>query len=170
MKKLIAIAALLCMLLTCQLASADGPVNPYFYDAIVPQDVRYGIMPAGDMTLSITTVEEPAAGKAGKWQMTASGGSAPYSYQYYILTEDWDTNGYFTWSDSDVCTYEFVTPGKYMLLAYAKDSTGATATQVVQFEVTGGMTVAEKVTQLVAECKAAGNSSDFDIALWLHDC
>ena len=169
MKKTIVFLATLCLLFAFGHTLAEKQINPYYTDAVVPDDVRNGIMLASDMALTITCTTQPEVGQEGKWSIGVDGGTAPYTYRYYILDSDWNTAGYFDWSASSECGYPFVASGEYMLLVYVRDSAGNIANKILEFEVSGSTTVSAVVKQIVAECMAAGSNDDFEIALWLHD-
>lgn len=176
MKKILTVLLALFFALLLGTASADQKqVNPYAAEAHSP---TYYEPEESGMTVALTTVAEPVIGQDAQWQLAVSGGEAPYSYQYYILTADWDTNSYRHWSDSDTFTFDFIQPGEYILLANVKDNAGNIASAKLEISLkksaisthATATTVTEKVAQVVSECYTKVNSNDkYAVALWLHD-
>ena len=177
MKKL-AFLFILIMVLSLGGAHAASPTNPY---ASIAHSPTYYAPEESDsgMAVTLTCEVEPAMGVDGEWTLTVTGGTAPYTFQYYILTSGGSTNTYRHWSESNTLTHSFTQPGTYTLLTNVQDSTGSIVS--ARAEITVSMptiaahastsaTVAEKVTQVVNQCFASVNAKDhFAVALWLHD-
>ena len=77
---------------------------------------------------------------------------------------------------SPTLTYTFMIPGRYNLFVEYFDATGERirkegGNSSDWITVTAGQSqpVQEKVNEVLAECRAAGVTGDFDTALWLHD-
>ncbi len=127
----------------------------------------------------ITTVEESGEYITGTttWTVHTTGGSGNYTYMYYILENDstFGSNNVVSVSDGyiedNTFSYQFMANGNYELLIWAEDENenwdSYQSTLVVN--VDGYQTVSEKVKELAAQCKSAGCSTDYEIALWFHD-
>ena len=195
MKKIaVFLALILTLTLALSAACAENAPLLTFYDSEVSGSGMQAINPYADiahsptyyapeesdsgMDVSLACEAEPAMGVAGEWSVTVTGGEAPYTYQYYVLSQSWSTNTYKHWSENSVFTHEFMQPGSYILLANVQDSAGSIVSARAEITVqqpalavhATATTVAEKVAQVVSECQASVNTSDeYAVALWLHD-
>lgn len=162
--------------------SADGGqmTNPFFYDAQPP--VMRSNARAGS-ALSVYFVSEAGTDfeEDTQWTVCAEGGDGAYQFRFYIgfvrkngyITEMYDVHGYqAVTSDSEaVFRYRFVVPGEYQVWAFVTDGSGneGSARFSHHIEEDGRMTTDQKVEQIVADCRAAGCTGDYETALWLHD-
>ena len=166
----------------------DYPVNPFFEEAQLtayePVTSEPGTAPDGRRAASGEAMKITLRSRTGAfytedttWTINITGGSGSYEYRFYVAEvrgtglTDLDPNGYRDWGDSNVYSYRFVVPGRYALLVYVRDSEGKTASGAFQLTVPadGHPTTAQLVSQVAAQCLAAGCKSDYEKALWLHD-
>ena len=112
------------------------------------------------------------------WTATAEGGDGSYEYYFQLISAqpDPDINLFDViadrgWVASNAFTCRVMAPGSYKLTAAVRDGSGQVAYKELQFtaEGAGYPTVADRVNALVAQCHAAGCSTDYEKALWLHD-
>ena len=191
MKKLLIallLAALTVTMVVPAVASAASeprrPVNPYQQEAYnlptpsVFNDLKTYLASGGlDITLKSTTGDYYNGGRT--WTFEATGGSGSYDYQYQLANREDPRFGNgrvhvqkrFDTGNTNVFTYEFLVPGDYILWFYVKDGTGTQVSHYTLFTVEsdGHKTTEQYAQDVVAECRAAGCTSDYDTALWLHD-
>ena len=169
MKKIL-LFVLLTLALLMGTAYAEHPVNPHRQNAQPPSPVMP--LAASKLSIAVNTVQGPSLTADTTWQISVSGGQAPYEYTYYVLDSDWIVNGHSDWTKNhSTYTYRFLVPGDYVLSVSVRDANGAEARKDTAFKVTGSaQTVAQKVAEIVRQCHAAVNPSDqYSVALWLHD-
>ncbi len=132
---------------------------------------------SGDLTVVDSNVLESGNYYSGRtWTVYPTGGTGSYTYQFYIG----ERGGAFGNSSvvfsqdasaSNTMTYDFLVPGDYYFYCKVTDSACASYTYWKNFTVPadGHVTLAQRVNQIVSQCRAAGCTNDFDTALWLHD-
>ncbi len=111
------------------------------------------------------------------WTVNAAGGNGNYSYMFYLLESDSDlgenvvVSSSHNYQESNTFSYQFLANGNYELLVWVKDeyNHGDEYYTSITVNVDGYQTVYEKVEEIVAQCIAEGNYTDYEIALWLHD-
>ena len=148
----------------------------------IPEPRRGGLTltisgPSGELDTSSTDWFSGAT----TWTLTASGGTGSYSFLAYLLELDSDlgshnvvsymqTDSYSTETTAEL-SYQLLVSGNYMITAWVDDSNGASRYQELYFSVFDDQhpTVYEVVSNLIAQCRADGNTTDYEIALWCHD-
>ncbi len=113
------------------------------------------------------------------WTVSFSGGDGNYSYQIYLLETDSDLEGSgtvtyvrgTTTEHSADISYRLLASGNYQISAWVNDGNGQSEYEELAFsaESENYPSVSDKCTQLVSECRAAGKTTDYEIALWMHD-
>jgi len=168
MRRIICLAAAMLLMMLFGYALADGPTNPYFYEAQPPS--RYARATYA-ISVDVECVQGPSYDADTCWVATATGGDGNYQYRYYVLeAESWDVHGYRTFTSDAGFAYRFIVPGDYDIYVQVEDGSGNAGYVIVDcvLEDDGRMTVADKVSQLASECSAACRT-DFEKALWFHD-
>ena len=131
------------------------------------------------LQLTITGPEAGSFTNATTWTASFTGGDGNYTYAFYLAEMDSDLEGSRTVTytkgnttgNSVSLSYQFLASGNYELQLWVKDGNGqgeALYKEVTSFD-DSYPTVSAVCTDLVQQCRTAGNSSDYDIALWLHD-
>jgi len=166
--------------------SSDTPTDPHLQRIIeisrqgVPKrnlasDIRMYL--SGELVIPDSGVTQSGSWYSGRtWTVNPSGGSGDYQYDFFICEEDspFDNSSvcyHQDYSSDNSVTYQFLVPGDYYFLCHVRDSAGASTSYYKTFTVPadGHNTLDEVVSGLVAECRAAGCTEDYEIALWLHD-
>lgn len=189
------LAAVLAGLLVTGTALADYPVNPYRLEAIPPRSLNGS--PASRALVSGVTISEitaPTLTQAGAWTVTVNSDvvskEGPVTrIRVYFMSPDPDGGYSATWfvtlegdsltaAASAANTYtiatanRFVCPGSYEMWAYVYFNNSNSAANAGSFSIEiapDGQTPtrAERVTQIVAQCRVEGD--DWQTALNLHD-
>ena len=192
MKRVLSVFLLLCLFCLLPAAAfADGPEGtapdrPVLPDGH-PDEALAQIMagsassvPKRDFTASVS---EPAGEffvADTTWTVSWVGGTAPYTYNIYLTETDSTNFGnsvvvcYTSGSTDETSvslSYRLLASGNYALWVLIKDSTGKEAYRNEPFSAKNSAypTVYEKCEALVAEARAAGALSDYELALWMHD-
>ncbi len=131
---------------------------------------------AEGLSLSVST-SEPKCGEPMTFTLNASGGSGTYKYMLSTVCDD--ENVYVidptrsSYVESNEFTFTFYASGTYSLYFYVLDTGDGydykRETITVSINDTNYPSVNEVVESAVNECLNAGQTSDFDKALWLHD-
>ncbi len=113
------------------------------------------------------------------WTIGFSGGDG--NYRYHICLNETDSGligenavsvleGETT-ENSVAFSYRFLASGNYELevFLYKGNTFGEYVNQEFAAVDENVPSVSQKVTELVQECRAAGNTTDYEIALWMHD-
>ncbi|MBR1820790.1 MAG: leucine-rich repeat protein [Clostridia bacterium] len=187
MKKLL-IVVLVALALLCALSAlAEGtviveeydlPVNPQRVRAnriaYLPNDVRMYL--SGDLAVSLSEPTGDYFEEGLTWTAQATGGDGNYQYYFQLIGleeqfGDRRVHGYQDYSESNTFSYLFVVPGSYSLRCWVEDGNGHTSYGRYDLEIVDSErpTTAQIVSQIVAECRDAGVTGDYDTALWLHD-
>ena len=132
---------------------------------------------SGGLSVSSDNISESGNYYSGRtWTVTPTGGTAPYSYEFFICEQNsrFDESSvcyYQAPSTSNTLDYKFMVPGDYYLYCIVTDNANSTDSCVVYFTVPadGHQTLDNRVSQIVSQCRAADCTGDFDTALWLHD-
>lgn len=180
MKKVLFLSVVLWIISALSFAYATEIINPYFESANHLPDVGISTYATSNIRPTLTLLNEPVLNQDTVFQASASGGSGDYQYRFYILNSDvvseeypyGDPNGYRDWSTSPTFSYQFVTPGNYLVLAYAMDSSsGQTVTANLSLSIvdSSAPTTQSVINDLVRRCLAAGCETDYEKALWFHD-
>ncbi|MDO5381280.1 MAG: transglutaminase domain-containing protein [Eubacteriales bacterium] len=136
---------------------------------------------ADSLTLSVS-YSQLQCGSPVTFTMNASGGSGNYKYMLNCM-ELWnsDYNGYYYvtdpsrltgYSDSNMLDITFCASGTYRMQFYVMDMTTYSYTRkIVTLTINDASypSVESLADGVVSQCRAAGNYSDYDTALWLHD-
>ena len=183
MKYWIALALTLAMLLCSGAALAEGgaveaPSRPVMpgrnYDFTIP--LTRGGRKAGSEAFSVDRT--PEMGARSTWTVTDP---EAVSYKFWLCNFDYIEGNTVHLStiyaqedfqNSKTFSYTFREPLEYYLYCYAEHTDGSVETHLVTFTVeekAGVETVASRVGEIVAQCRAAGVSGEYDTALWLHD-
>ena len=179
-KSLLLTVLILAALCVCCAALADDyPVNPYQEEvwefdrmANMVGKTRGGYYYDGKIT--ITELQTPAIGQAGRWQVNVRDGLTVTERS--ISIQSMDPAGYYSTEyriknpTDTIESCEFVAPGVYQVCALYdfSDGTGSAAEYEVVIEEDGvHPTVAQKVNEILGECRVAGD--DWQTALNLHD-
>lgn len=139
------------------------------------------LVKADSLTLSVS-YSQLQCGSPVTFTMSASGGSGDYKYMLNCM-ELWnsDYNGYYYvtdpsklpgYSDSNMLDITFCASGTYRMQFYVMDMTTHSYTRkIVTLTINDASypSVESLADGVVSQCRAAGNYSDYDTALWLHD-
>ena len=174
---LAALAALLFVLP----ARADSRDNPWRQEALRPAVMGVGPLlrvglAASDFSVSI--LQAPSLDTPGVWQIRPAA-EGNYRYNWWVANIDSLSSPLTHFhtreaSAEDTFSYDFIVPGRYMIYVTATDADTGSSTWVYgpRFSVLGDdshPTVDEKIEALLAECRQAGVTGDWETALWLHD-
>lgn len=173
MKKPLLVSILsLMMLLTIAAATAKGEMTNPCCDAAQPPARSDILTQSAALSLSVERLTEPSFDQDTQWRVSVEGAEGACNYVFYILNGDWETCGYFGPQTEPLFSYRFVVPGDYSFYVRATDSAGNTGSYVENFtlEDDGAHPTTESiVASLAAQCLAAGCTTDFEKALWMHD-
>lgn len=181
MKKMLFLGIVLWIISALSCAYATEIINPYFESANHLPGDGISSYAASDIRPALTLLNEPVLNQDIVFQASASGGSGNYQYRFYVLNPDMtseeypfgDPNGHRNWDASPTYSYRFVTPGNYLILAYAMDSRGvqtiSPATLSLTIKDSSAPTTQSVINDLVRRCLAAGCETDYEKALWFHD-
>lgn len=136
---------------------------------------------ADGLILSVS-YSQPQCGSPVTFTMSASGGSGNYKYMLNCM-ELWysDYNGYYYvtdpsklpgYSDSNMLDITFYASGTYRMQFYVMDMTTYSYTRMIvtlTINDSSYPAVESIADSVVSQCREAGNYSDYDTALWLHD-
>lgn len=152
--------------------------------------LEYPVLPNGHPESIMPPVPEPRRGlsvslsQSGNyttgpvtWTANVSGGSGAYEY-YFQLTglfpSPWSAvshNGYY--SSANTFRYQFLASGDYTVSVWVNDTErGTSCYSSLTCSIPSSAafpSISSRVSELVAQCRAAGCSSDYEIALWLHN-
>ena len=133
--------------------------------------------------LSITVSwDDPVCGAPTTFRMQGSGGSGAYSY--YLNSVELETQDGWNWvidpsralgyNPSDERSFTFYASGRYLLRFYVMDTAASsrkTTRVFVYITVSDPVypSIEEIAENVVAQCEQAGNTTDYEKALWLHD-
>ena len=133
--------------------------------------------------LSITVSwDDPVCGAPTTFRMQGSGGSGAYSY--YLNSVELETQDGWNWvidpsralgyNSSDERSFTFYASGRYLLRFYVMDTAASprkTTRVLVYITVSDPAypSIEEIAENVVAQCEQAGNTTDYEKALWLHD-
>lgn len=178
---LLAVLILAAVCVCCAALADDYPVNPYQEEVWEFDRMSNLVGKTRDVSYSYNgkiTIEElqaPAIGQAGSWRVNVQDGLTVTKRSISIQSPD-PAGGYSTEyriknPTSDLIeSCEFVAPGVYRVSAFYdfSDGTGSVAAYEIVIEEDGmHPTVAQKVNEILNDCRVAGD--DWQTALNLHD-
>lgn len=176
-------AVIFCWIFSASAYALENPITPNLDEANRARSLieelcnQPSTISDDDAPLQIKTVNTPSLTTPGEWEISITGGTAPYDVSIWLLEENaYGTNGYKSETINESTfsySYEFVIPGQYELIVNVKTADGDEKYTYISFDITDStgdaMTVEKKVNTIVQSCLNAGCSTDFDKALWLHD-
>lgn len=134
------------------------------------------------LDLDVTYIEDISCGKEIEFVLSGKGGSGEYKYYLnsVLLMDDKDSSNVIDptkvagYSENNKFSFTFFASGTYQLRFYVMDL-GATPIKTYRKNIT--ITIDDEnypdidsiVEKVCEECVAAGNTTDYDKALWLHD-
>ena len=139
-------------------------------------------MQAAPLGLTVSYPETIRCGTPTEFTLTGTGGTGS-TYKYYLncVYLSYDGENYWVtdpsrasgYSENNKISFTFYASGSYQMYFYVM--TDNTADSYFRSIITVNVddpaypTVEKKADNIVAECIAAGKTSDYDKALWLHD-
>lgn len=188
-RKIISVLLLICLLAQClafAAAEEDILIIEYNGGGVVERIMSPAMARALVSELNVAYIESEAPfltiGEENTWTVYAMGGDGLYNYQFAIFYRE-GTTGTFSgkiaqsYSPDNTFSYTIDKAGHYLLQIWLKDSSGDQSIlyQSQIFETAtdadhgNADTVAGKVKELAAQCRAEAGKSDYARALWLHD-
>ena len=184
MRKIMSLLVLLAMLLSLGMsgfavAAADGaltpPTRPHMPDRVY--DFSIPVSEVSASSSEIETVTPAVLGETAVWRATTAG--TQYRFQLCNLESVTGYTRHFMTvysqeepSADNTFSYTIREPGEYWLICDVTNASGTTSLNI-EFEVeerSGVETVASRVKEIVAECRAQVSAADeYATALWLHD-
>ncbi len=152
-----------------QAAVCDKPVNPYAEIAVRQPDE----ITASSAGLTLSGDGSTVTGTPYTFTVSSDASDiSEYAIQIWHLEDGAFQTVYLSSSESETNQYVFYDTGSFCVWVSAYASSGETVgTDSVDVTVTAGevgTTVAEKVADIIAECRDAA-TGEYDMALWLHD-
>lgn len=161
----------------------DYPVNPYYEAANHPPTFnlanQFRMYLASDLRIDSVTESGDSdyfSENGHTWTVNASGGDGNYTYEFYLIERNSpfgssSVHGYQAVSTSNTFNYRFMVSDDYRLWVYLRDGSNNRVNRYYDFALSDPdhPPVTQVAANLVAQCRAAGCTSDFDTALWLHD-
>lgn len=176
MKKILLFVLLaLALTLACGALAEDLPLDPYREEAMAHL-LSEDVFPKGStFSMDLST---PADLVHPTWTVTPSGGAGGYNFYFQLSRIDAMMSGGLDliatshgYKEDDTFSAEIVASGSYELRVWATDSSGASSYAKQPFEVSDPAlpTIEATIQKIGNACKAAGCSTDFEKALWIHD-
>ena len=109
------------------------------------------------------------------WQAVVTGGTGSYTYHFELTETGTDfendivarTSGR---QNENYFTYQFLSSGQYRITVNVRDSAGLERTVYKDIaKVSATTTASRRAAELMNVCRAAGNTTDYAMALWAHD-
>ena len=112
------------------------------------------------------------------WTFSFAGGDGNYSYTVQLVSLNVEFKirsiSYAKGTTTDQAldfSYKLLASGDYLLYIWLSDGSGQSVYKETVFSAYNDdyPTVSQRCSELVAECRAEGMSSDYEIALWMHE-
>lgn len=128
------------------------------------------------LTVKLYTQQDGGFSGPTVWTTAANGGSGGYTYLFQLTESETGFEHSMVSRSRDYqpdygFAYQFIASGEYELMVIVRDSVGNEAADVLTFSKydSNAPTLTYMANSLIKQCKAQGNTTDYEIARWAHD-